>query len=234
MRLVVEGPTPVGPPVPLPELGRLGPALAWLATVQGAWPPRDPSAVQRPPAPDGLDAGSAVADALADAGADLLVVGSDADPVPGLVALTALLGLEPAKAVALDDPSWAAVTAGVRDGRRRVRLLETEPRTLLQALDDPSVAGLTGLLAQAAVRRTPCLLDGSAPVLAAALLAERIAPGAPSWWLAGAVPTTPAGAKALGTFGTTGLLDLGLPGSQGAELALLVLRSGVALVADGA
>ena len=162
------------------------------------------------------------------------MVGSDADPVPGLVAATALLGLEPARAVALDDPSWAALTAGVRDGRRRVRLLETEPLTLLAELGDPLVAGLAGLLAQAAVRRTPVLLDGSAPVLAAALVAERLAPGAPAWWLAGAVPTTPAGAKALAVLGTTGLLDLGLPGAQGAELALQVLVSAVRLVADGA
>ena len=41
---------------------------------------------------------------------------------------------------------------------------------------------LTGFLPQAAVRRTPVLLDGLVAV-AAALVADELAPGARDWWL---------------------------------------------------
>jgi hypothetical protein len=97
--------------VPVPEpvrradrsLGRLGPALDWLASVQGGWPPRVPSAVARgvvDAAPPGSSpTGVRRADELADGGCDLLLAGADLDPVPGLVALAAVLSLEPVKAV---------------------------------------------------------------------------------------------------------------------------------------
>ncbi len=43
---------------------------------------------------------------------------------------------------------------------------------------------MAGFCAQAAVRRTPVLLDGLV-VTAAALVAEQLAPGARMWWQAG-------------------------------------------------
>ena len=49
---------------------------------------------------------------------------------------------------------------------------------------------MAGFCAQAAVRRTPLLLDGMA-VTAAALVAERLAPGARQWWQAGHRSTEP-------------------------------------------
>jgi hypothetical protein len=48
------------------------------------------------------------ADELADGGCDLLLAGADLDPVPGLVALAAVLSLEPVKAVGTRaGPEWA-------------------------------------------------------------------------------------------------------------------------------
>ena len=230
-RLTVEAPEPVG--VPDPALGRLGPALRWLASAQGAWPPVTPSQVRvvvvRGGA--GLDGGKHEADELADGGCDLLVAGADGDPVPGLVALAALLDLEPVQAVGtVAAADWAALTTGVRDGLRAARMHVGDPEGLLRSIGSPALSHLTGLLAQSAVRRTPVVLDGSAVTAAAALLADRLAPGASAWWLAGQVPPTPAARQGLADVGLTGLLDLGLARPEGAELARRLLEHAVELV----
>ena len=230
-RLTVEAPEPVGPADP--ALGRLGPALVWLASAQGAWPPVVPVQVRTVVVRDGVDlaAGQREADELADAGCDLLVAGAAGDAVPGLVALAALLDLEPVQAVgtaAVAD--WAALTTGVRDGLRGARMHVGDPQGLLRTIGSPALAHLTGLLAQSAVRRTPVVLDGSALTAAAALLADRLAPGASAWWLAGQVPPTPAARQGLADLGLTGLLDLGLSRPEGAELARRLLESAVELV----
>lgn len=216
----IEQPPPV-------ELGRLGPALVWLASVQGAWPPRAPKALRSVVVDAGgtRKDGQARADALADDGCDLLVLGADGDPVPGLVALSALLDLEPVAAVGtVAGPDWARLTTGVRDGLRTARMQVGDPDGMLTRIGSPVLAELTGLLAQSAARRTPVVLDGSALTAAAAMLAERIAPGAPAWWLAGQVPPLPAARKGLADIGMHGLLDLGLGGPEGADLAWTVLR----------
>jgi nicotinate-nucleotide--dimethylbenzimidazole phosphoribosyltransferase len=228
-RLKVTAPAAIdqAPPV---ELGRLGPALLWLASVQGAWPPTAPKAVRSVVATKGSTRkeGQAQADALADGGCDLLVLGADGDPVPGLVALSALLDLEPVAAIGtVAGPDWARLTTGVRDGLRTARMHVGDPDGMLKTIGSPVLAELTGLLAQSAARRTPIVLDGSALTAAAAMLAERIAPGAPAWWLAGQVPPLPAARKGLADIGMHGLLDLDLGGPEGADLAWTVLRKGL-------
>lgn len=215
------------PPV---ELGRLGPALVWLASAQGVWPPTAPKAVRSVVVEAGgtRKEGQARADALADDGCDLLVLGAAGDPVPGLVALSALLDLEPVQAVGTAaGPDWARLTTGVRDGLRTARMHVGDPDGMLKAVGSPVLAELTGLLAQSAARRTPVVLDGSALTAAAAMLAERIAPGAPAWWLAGQVPPLPAARKGLADIGMSGLLDLDLSGPEGADLAWTVLKKGL-------
>lgn len=229
-RLVVEAPSPVPPPPR--ALGRLGPALAWLAAAQGSWPPVAPGAVRRVVAEDGGTRveGQAEADLLVDGGCDLLVVGSAGDQVGGLVVLAALLDLEPVEAVGTaTGEDWARLTTGVRDGLRGARMHVGDPDGLLQAVASPALARLTGLLAQAAVRRTPVVLDGAPVTAAAAVLAERLAPGAPAWWLAGQVPPAPAARLGLADLGLTGLLDLGLGLPEGAELARALLEQAVPL-----
>lgn len=216
--------------VPPPELGRLGPALLWLASVQGAWPPAAPKAVRNVVVDTGSTRreGQARADTLADDGCDLLVLGAAGDPVPGLVALSALLDLEPVAAVGtVAGPDWARLTTGVRDGLRTARMHVGDPDGMLKTIGSPVLAELTGLLAQSAARRTPVVLDGSALTAAAAMLAERIAPGAPAWWLAGQVPPLPAARKGLADIGMSGLLDLELGGPEGADLAWILLKKGL-------
>lgn len=227
-RMHVEPPAAAAPAGPVP--GRLGPALAWLAATLGH--SGAPTSARTVVVQDGgsREDGQAEADALADGGCDLLVVGCGSDAVPGLVVLAALLDLEPVRAVGTAaGTDWARLTTGVRDGLRGARLHVGDPDALLRAVASPPLARLTGLLAQAAVRRTPVVLDGSAPTAAAALLAERLAPGAPAWWLAGQVPPTPAARLGLAELGMTGLLDLGLDLPEGAELARTVLEQAVRL-----
>lgn len=237
-------PAPVDRAV-LSPLGRLGPALVWLATAQGAWPPHPPRTVRRvvvdgsAPAEGAFEHGVAQADEFADSGADLVVLGAETDRIAGVIAAAVLLGLEPVEAVgtsvgtAVDD-GWAVWTVGVRDGLRTTRVHLGDPTELLRAIASPALSHATGLLAQAAVRRTPAVLDGSPLVCGAALVAERLAPGARAWWLAGQAPPNPAARRALDDLGLAPLLDLQLAGAAGSELARSMLEQAVDLVgSDG-
>ena len=214
-----------------PALGRLGPALLRLAAVQGAWPPRRPARVVHAPLPEGLVAGALAADALADEGADLVVVGDGGPPGPALALLAVLLDLEPVAAVGTAAvPGWASLVAQVRDGLRAGRSLRAVPEDLLEALGSPTLGGLTALVQQCAVRRTPVLLSGAPGAWAAALLAERRAAGTRDALLAGCSPPPGAPALALAELALVPLLDLQLARPEGADLAVGVLLGAVDLL----
>ncbi|MCW2724237.1 MAG: cobT [Frankiales bacterium] len=224
---------PVGPPArlvaPPVELGRLGGALGWLAAAQGAWPPRPPRAARALDVTtgEGLTAGCAEADALADEGADVLVLEASGDTDASHVVLCALLDVEPVLAVGTANvPDWAQRLVAVRDGLLAARPHVGDPERLLT---DAVVGRVAGLLAQSAVRRTPVVL-GASPVLAAgALAAERLAPGARRWWLAGAKPASTIAGLAFADLALDPLLDLGLTVPGGAALALDLLVRGTEL-----
>jgi nicotinate-nucleotide--dimethylbenzimidazole phosphoribosyltransferase len=223
-----EPPTRV--PQPPAELGRLGEALHWLAAAQGDWPPRRPA--QRTSLAvtggDGFASGRARADALADAGVDLLVVEGPEPTAAAFVVLCALLDLEPVTAIGTSTtPGWAETVVAVRDGLGEARRLVGDPERLAT---DPMLGLLSGLLSQSAVRRTPVVLGTSTALAAAALLAERIAPGARRWWLAGSQPPSPVARRALEELELQPLLDLGLTVAGGAELAADLLIRGIDLV----
>jgi nicotinate-nucleotide--dimethylbenzimidazole phosphoribosyltransferase len=92
---------------------------------------------------------------------------------------------------------------------------------------------ITGLLVQAAVRRTPVLLDGLAPC-SCALLAAQLAPDAVRWWLAATRSPEPAQRLALQGLQLTPLLDLQLRLGEGsgALLALPLLGAAAATLAE--
>lgn len=213
-----------------PALGRLGPWLARLAAAQGSWPPAVPSRVVPVPAVRGVDAGAQAADRLVDGGADLLVASGSGTAGPALALLAVLLDLEPVAAVGTGSvPGWAGLVAEVRAGLRAARPHLGDPDRLLAVTGADEVAGLAGLLLQAAVRRTPVLLSGAADVWAAALLAERTAPGTAGWLLPGCTPGGGGAAAAASELGLEPLLDLRLAGPEGADLALAVLLPAVRL-----
>lgn len=206
-------------------LGRLGAVLRRIAACQGL-PSPDLDRVATVDAAEGsVDDGVALADRIADEGNRLVVVrgGSTA----GAHTVTAaLLDLEPVAVVGTAaGAGWAEALVAVRTGLASARAHVGDPLRLLAAAGEQGV--LVGLLAQAAVRRTPLLLDGSAQVAAALLVADRLAPGVAGWCTAASVPTAPGAAAALRDLDVEPLLDLGLT-ERGADLALALLRAGAA------
>ncbi|MGJ7440452.1 nicotinate-nucleotide--dimethylbenzimidazole phosphoribosyltransferase [Aquipuribacter sp. MA13-6] len=189
-----------------------------------------------------LAAGRAIADESVDAGADLLVVGDmgigNTTPAAALVA--ALLHLPAAAATGrgtgVDDDALRRKTDVVAAAVARATEQHGEdPRALLGALGGADLACMTGIHLQAAARRTPVLLDGVV-VTAAALVAERMAPGSAAWFAAGHRSSEPAHAPALAALGLAPLLDLGmrLGEGSGALVALPLLGAAASLLAETA
>jgi nicotinate-nucleotide--dimethylbenzimidazole phosphoribosyltransferase len=185
-----------------------------------------------------VDAGRRIADDEVDAGADLLIPGDMGigNTTVATTLIAALTGVEPVAAVGhgtgIDDAGWARKTAAVRDALFRTRRV-SDPLGLLRCCGGADLAALAGFCAQAAVRRTPVLLDGLAST-AAALVAERLAPGARAWWQAGHRSPEPAHALACAALGLEPILDLRmrLGEGTGAAVALPVLRAAVAALAS--
>jgi nicotinate-nucleotide--dimethylbenzimidazole phosphoribosyltransferase len=185
-----------------------------------------------------IEAGRAIADEEVDAGADLLIAGDMGigNTTPATTLVAALTNTEPVAVVGrgtgIDDAGWARKTAAIRDALYRTRRLSADPVALLRICGGADLAAMTGFCAQAAVRRTPVLLDGVV-VTAAALAAERLAPGARQWWQAGHRSTEPAHSLALRELGLEPIVELGmrLGEGSGALVALPVLRAAVATLA---
>ena len=133
-----------------------------------------------------LEAGRTIADAEIDAGADLLIgslCGVGSSTATAVVA-AGLTGLEPIEATSrgsgINDTAWIRKAAAVRDALYRTRLAGTDAHTMLRLAGGADLAALTGFIAQAAVRGVPVLVD-DVPSSAAALMANRLAPGAEAY-----------------------------------------------------
>jgi nicotinate-nucleotide--dimethylbenzimidazole phosphoribosyltransferase len=186
-----------------------------------------------------VEAGRRIADEEVDAGADLLVAGDMGigNTTPATVLIAALTESEPVAVVGrgtgIDDAGWMRKTTAVRDALYRARRHVGDPLALLRICSGADLAAMAGFCAQAAVRRTPLLLDGLV-VTAAALVADRLAPGARQWWQAGHRSTEPAHGLALSQLGLTPIVDLGmrLGEGTGAAVALPIVRAAVATLAS--
>ncbi|OBF94906.1 nicotinate-nucleotide--dimethylbenzimidazole phosphoribosyltransferase [Mycobacterium sp. 852002-51152_SCH6134967] len=182
-----------------------------------------------------LEAGRRVVDDEVDSGADLLIAGDMGigNTTPATTLIAALTDTEPVvlvgRGTGVDDAGWARKAAAVRDALYRCRNSLTDPVALLRICAGADLAAIAGFCAQAAVRRTPVLLDGLV-VTAAALLAERLAPGARHWWQAGHLSTEPAHEVALNRLGLEPIVDMRmrLGEGTGAAVALPVVRAAVA------
>ncbi|ANW65484.1 nicotinate-nucleotide--dimethylbenzimidazole phosphoribosyltransferase [Mycobacterium sp. djl-10] len=183
-------------------------------------------------------AGARVADEEVDAGADLLIAGDMGigNTTPATVLIALMTNTEPVVAVGrgtgINDHGWRRKTAAVRDAMYRAYRDRFDTLALLRIAGSADLAATAGFLAQAAIRRTPVLLDGLV-IGAAALAAERLAPGARAWWQAGHRSTEPAHALALAQLELEPVLDLQmrLGEGTGAVVALSVLRGAVATLA---
>ncbi|MGC5023478.1 nicotinate-nucleotide--dimethylbenzimidazole phosphoribosyltransferase [Tsukamurella sp. DT100] len=186
-----------------------------------------------------IAAGRRIADEEIDSGADLLIAGDMGigNTTPAAVLVGALTDTEPVLVVGrgtgIDDNAWMRKAAAIRDGMYRARPHVGNPKALLRTVAGADLAAMAGFLAQAAVRRTPVILDGVV-VTAAALVANDLAPGAVSWWVAGHKSPEPAHALALHRLDLEPLLDLGLRLGEGsgAALALPLVRSAVAVLGE--
>jgi nicotinate-nucleotide--dimethylbenzimidazole phosphoribosyltransferase len=186
-----------------------------------------------------VSAGMAIADEEVDGGADLLIAGDMGigNTTPAAVLVAALTGEEPVAVVGrgtgIDDSAWMRKTAAIRDALRRARKVTGDPLALLRTVGGADLAAMAGFLAQAAIRRTPVVLDGLV-VGSAAMVAEDLAPGARHWWVAGHRSVEPAHSFVLGHLGLTPIIDLGmrLGEGSGAAAALPLLTMAARILTD--
>jgi nicotinate-nucleotide--dimethylbenzimidazole phosphoribosyltransferase len=186
-----------------------------------------------------LAAGVAIADEEVDRGADLLIAGDMGigNTTVAAVLVAALTGAEPVAVVGrgtgIDDAGWMRKAAAIRDALCRARPAVGDPVALLRTAGGADIAAMAAFLAQAAVRRTPAILDGVA-VGAAAMLAEELAPGARQWWVAGHRSVEPAHTLVLEHLELDPILDLGmrLGEGSGAVAALPLLQLAVRVLAE--
>lgn len=186
-----------------------------------------------------IAAGRAIADEEVDGGADLLIAGDMGigNTTAATTLIAAVTRSEPVtvagRGTGIDDAGWARKVSAIRDALYRARTASGDPAALLRVCGGADLAAMAGFLAQAAVRRTPVLLDGVV-VTAAALIADLLAPGARAWWQAGHRSTEPAHTVALDHLGLTPIVDLGmrLGEGTGAAVALPIVRAAVATLAD--
>jgi nicotinate-nucleotide--dimethylbenzimidazole phosphoribosyltransferase len=185
-----------------------------------------------------IQAGCRIADEEVDGGADLLIAGDMGigNTTPATTLVAAVTDTEPVSVVGrgtgIDDAGWMRKTTAVRDALYRARHESGDPVALLRICGGADLAAIAGFCAQAALRRTPLLLDGVA-VTAAALIAERLAPGARQWWQAGHRSTEPAHSLALKQLELEPIVDLRmrLGEGTGAVVALPIVRAAVATLA---
>ncbi|MBI8989330.1 nicotinate-nucleotide--dimethylbenzimidazole phosphoribosyltransferase [Corynebacterium meridianum] len=186
-----------------------------------------------------IEVGKRIADREVDSGANLLIAGDlgIGNTTPSAVLIGLATGTEPVVVVGrgsgIDDEGWKRKTAVVRDAMFRARDLKHDPVAVLRTVSSPDMTAMAAFLAQAAVRRTPVLLDGVV-VTAAALWAERLAPGSAAWWMAGHRSVEPAHSIALAHLGKQPIVELGmrLGEGSGAAAALPLVRVAVDIMRD--
>jgi nicotinate-nucleotide--dimethylbenzimidazole phosphoribosyltransferase len=181
-----------------------------------------------------------LADAAADAGRDVLVLGSCGAGVEAAATavLAAATGAEPVAILPpvlvaggrYDDEAWMLRCAAVRDAMHRIRQDPRGAKDILAQLGGADLAVAVGALLGAASRRMPVLVDGPLGI-AAGLIARDIASQSRHWCLladAGTLRLVRQGADVLGL---NPVMELGLDLGEGANAlaALPLLRAAIAL-----
>ncbi len=186
-----------------------------------------------------IEVGKRIADEEIDRGADFLMAGDlgIGNTSPSAVIIGLLSNREPVvvtgRGSGVDDEGWKRKVAVVRDAMFRARGDKGDVLAIMQKVTSPELVAMAAFLAQAAVRRTPMLLDGVV-VTAAAMLADKIAPGARKWMQAGHLSAEPAHEIALEYLGLNPLLQLGmrLGEGSGAAAAFPLIRMATNIMND--
>lgn len=168
--------------------------------------------------------GRKLADGLIDSGAQILI--------PALCGerrqVTALIGaVSNTEPVALVDPllgveSWQEEVAELRRLMFSVRTDHADPYTMLKKVEAPLVREMMEFIQQAALRKTPMLIDSPSSLLAT-LLAERITPGVRQWTFLADAPDSPATRAVTEELVMTPMNNVGITMTEGAG-ALSALR----------
>lgn len=149
---------------------------------------------------------------------------------------TLLAGADPLAAVGrgagADDATLAIKRRIVADASARAATL-TDARAAIAALAGFEIAAMAGFFAEGVARGATLLLDGYVAT-AAALVAERLAPGTAAKMIAAHRSAEPGHGAALAQFGLEPLLDwqMRLGEGSGALVALPLLDSAAALLRD--
>jgi nicotinate-nucleotide--dimethylbenzimidazole phosphoribosyltransferase len=186
-----------------------------------------------------LSLGARLADDFADAGADVLIAGDmgigNTTPAATLIGLLTGHAADTVtgRGTGIDDATLHRKRDAVAAAMDRGAAAVDDPTLLLARVASPDIAAMTGYLCRAAERGLPVILDGIVSC-SAALVAERISPGARAWWIAGHRSTEPASGAALECLGLDPLLDLDLRLGEGtgALLALPLLNAAAATLAQ--
>lgn len=174
-----------------------------------------------------LDLGRTLADEQISDGADIVIPG-DMGIGNTTVAATLIAILTGTTAddvtgrgTGVDHETWQrkhqAIARAIERGTPHAR----DPLDLLSTVGSADITAMVGLITRSAERGIPVLLDGIVSC-SAALVGERLAPGAAAWWAAGHRSTEPASGLALSHLGLAPLLDLDLRLGEGTG-ALLAL-----------
>lgn len=186
-----------------------------------------------------LAAGAAIATEEIQAGAQLLISGDMGigNTTPSAALIAASLGLPAAEVTGtgtgVDPDGLAHKIEVVQAALDRAGDRVDDPVECLAALGSADLAASAAFMAEAARQGVPVLLDGLISV-AAALMADRLAPGAAAWFAAGHRSTEPAQAFALEKLGLVPLLDVSmrLGEGSGAMAAVPLVRSAAILLRD--
>lgn len=190
-------------------------------TIRSITPPSDIDAA--------FAAGTDLANELIDSGVDCIAAcGVDipaARTVIGVVTkrdAAEVMGLP----TEIDDVTWMTQCGEVRDHMHAVREHAGEPMDFLRAVNSPSIAMLTAVIAQASERNTCVLIDGMT-ASAAALIVQRMNIKASAWWVMAQLEDYSAHAIACDRLDSQPLLDLGLRDESGvgALLALPIVQA---------
>lgn len=184
--------------------------------------------------------GEEEADSAADAGAVVLIAGEmgigNTTPAAALSAL--LTGISAVDAVGSGAGAGAEIVTIkkriVAQAVERARaLLDEDPCAAMASVAGYEIAAIAGFYARGARRGATLLLDGYVTT-AAALVAERLAPGTVRAMIAGHRSAEPGHAASLALLGLEAILDWGmrLGEGSGALVALPLLDAAAALLSD--
>jgi hypothetical protein len=143
----------------------------------------------------GVCGGIAAADRAIDGGANLVTLAdTDSSDLPARAVMAILCHRDAATVTfqtdGVTDREWSERCGRVRDDIAQWLSLRGEPWMLADASGDESLAWMAGVLLAAAARRTPVIVDG-VRALTAAVIADRAAPAASTWWRAATTSSDP-------------------------------------------